>query len=288
MTDLVQFPEAPADPAIVVETERWLVVRKPASMHTVRSRREGDDAPSLAGWLEGERPSCASAGFPGEAGLLQRLDYGTSGLVLAAKDVPAFRSLSAAGAEGRFRKSYVLVCSPEPGGLEGSRPSSAAPSGTDAGLWSEAVAAGRSDLLARLAQPGGTVSVASRFRAFGPGARRVACLAEGAEPGRSRSWTDDVYTTLLESLRVWPDGSLLGVASLARGFRHQIRAHFAWIGLPLAGDGLYGGREDARLRLHAAVLEFPDPAGGAPARVLDPLVSLPSLPAASPWVRIEE
>ena len=40
--------------------------------------------------------------------------------------------------------------------------------------------------------------------------------------------------------------------------------------------------------LHAAALEFPDPAGGAPARVLDPLVSLPSLPAASPWVRIEE
>lgn len=273
MTDLVQFPDAPPRPDVVAETERWLVVRKPASMHTARAGRRGDDAPSLAEWLERARPSCASAGRPGEAGLLQRLDFGTSGLVLAAKDAAAFRSLSAAAAEGRFRKSYVLVCSPRAEGLEGSRPASAAPLGTDAMAWRSAIGAGRIDALARLAGPASALSVSSRFRAFGPGARRVACLSEGAPPGHARGWTEELYSTLIESLVELPEGRLFGVASLARGFRHQIRAQFAWIGLPLAGDGLYGGPEDDRLRLHAAFLEFPDPEGGAPVRVPDPLVA---------------
>ncbi len=267
----------------MVETDRWLVAQKPASMHCVRAGKGAERSPSLAEWLEGERPSCVTAGRPGEAGLLQRLDYGTSGLVLAAKDPAAFEGLAAVAAAGRFRKSYVLVCAPEPGGLEGSRPASLAPRGTHADAWREGIAAGNADVLARLAEPAPGLSVASRFRAFGPGSRRVACLAEGAGPGRSRDWTGEVYSTLIEALRALPDGSLIGVASLARGFRHQIRAHFAWIGLPLSGDGLYGGRDDARLRLHAAVLEFPDPEGGAPVRV-----GHPSLPAAPPSVRIEE
>ncbi len=288
MANLVQFPEAPPRPEIVAETERWLVARKPPALHTVRSGKEGEAGPTLALWLERERPECAAAGRPGEAGLLQRLDFATSGLVLAAKDSAAFEFLSAAAAEGRFRKSYLLVCAPEPGGLEGSRPSFAEPNGIDAESWHAAIAAREPVELARLSGSSPAPSVTSRFRAFGPGARRVACLAEGAAPGLSRGWTAETYSTLIESLAALPDGSLVGVAKLTRGFRHQIRSHFAWIGLPLSGDALYGGRDDERLRLHAAALEFPDPAGGAPARVLDPLVSLPSLPAASPWVRIEE
>jgi 23S rRNA pseudouridine1911/1915/1917 synthase len=50
--------------------------------------------------------------------------------------------------------------------------------------------------------------------------------------------------------------------SIARGFRHQIRAHFAWLGLPLIGDRLYGGRESPLLRLVASRIEFKHPATG--------------------------
>ncbi|HUZ11532.1 MAG TPA: RluA family pseudouridine synthase [Caulobacteraceae bacterium] len=53
------------------------------------------------------------------------------------------------------------------------------------------------------------------------------------------------------------------------GRMHQLRAHMAAIGHPIAGDARYGGAlvlagaPAQRLMLHAAAIEFPHPAGGA-------------------------
>lgn len=53
------------------------------------------------------------------------------------------------------------------------------------------------------------------------------------------------------------------------GRMHQLRAHMAAIGRPIAGDGKYGGlyhlggAEIPRLLLHAAALELPYPDGGS-------------------------
>lgn len=71
------------------------------------------------------------------------------------------------------------------------------------------------------------------------------------------------------------------------GRMHQLRAHLAAIGRPIAGDGKYGGLyqlgavEISRLMLHAAALDIPHPGGGRrtfesplPADFAEPLRSL--------------
>ncbi len=50
-------------------------------------------------------------------------------------------------------------------------------------------------------------------------------------------------------------------AELETGRRNQIRAHFAWLGFPVAGDEKYGARKNPlnRLALHAETLKFYHP-----------------------------
>ena len=67
-----------------------------------------------------------------------------------------------------------------------------------------------------------------------------------------------------------PRGSLLRV-TLRTGRTHQIRVHLAAIGHPLAGDWLYGERNEARPMLHAATLTMTHPLTGQELRVSAPL-----------------
>ncbi|ANP47838.1 RluA family pseudouridine synthase [Candidatus Viadribacter manganicus] len=71
------------------------------------------------------------------------------------------------------------------------------------------------------------------------------------------------YRTLVAT----PEAALVELAP-ETGRMHQLRAHMAAIGRPIAGDGKYGGlyrlggTDIPRLLLHAAALDVPHPAGG--------------------------
>jgi 23S rRNA pseudouridine1911/1915/1917 synthase len=61
----------------------------------------------------------------------------------------------------------------------------------------------------------------------------------------------------------FPQYSLLRL-ELETGKTHQIRVHMSFLGHPLLGDRLYGGRTDLILRpaLHSETIEFINPITG--------------------------
>ena len=290
-----------AEPCIVRETDHWAVVYKPPYLPTAPLR--ADERNTLVYWFlhspeaegdvlfddiqtdalldatqidaqkspfeygrdiqevqVGNKPEIRSAGrrireaqVRGkkviEAGLLHRLDTDTRGLVLFAKDQSVYDFLAARQEAGQIIKTYCAFVEP-------CRPDAA---------------------VHRIA------AVESQFRNFGPGAKRVAPVVSG-----SRHYKKDgrLYTTVIEAADILPssiDGndtvpetvceSLLSPplirvrCRLSRGYRHQVRAHLAALGLPIAGDPLYAPQgaeaqpESAQvgLQLYAVSLEFPDP-----------------------------
>ena len=83
--------------------------------------------------------------------------------------------------------------------------------------------------------------ISSSFRAYGVGRKEVRpVLSDGKA----------YYTKItgIEGKRVF--------VTLRSGFRHQIRAHLAWLSHPIDGDELYKGRYAERLMLESTGLSF--------------------------------
>ena len=256
-----------AEPCVVRETAHWAVVYKPPHLPTAPLR--ADECNTLVYWFlyrtEAGRRS-REARVHGkkeiEAGLLHRLDTDTRGLVLFAKDQAVYDFLAARQEAGQMIKTYCAF-------VEQCRP--------DAAVNRMAVQEG---IAAKL-----PLTLESQFRNFGPGAKRVALVFPG-----SRHYKKDgrLYTTVIEAVDMLPfsiggndtvpqtacesrpSPPVIRVyCRLSRGYRHQVRAHLAAAGLPIAGDPLYApqraetahGMENTgmSLQLYAVKLEFPDP-----------------------------
>jgi 23S rRNA pseudouridine1911/1915/1917 synthase len=102
------MPRADLGVAIRYEDESILALDKPAGMAT--HGFSGRETASLANFLAGARPALCGVGpSRWEPGLVNRLDRGTSGLVLAAKDQAAFEELRAQSRRGLIKKQYYAL-----------------------------------------------------------------------------------------------------------------------------------------------------------------------------------
>ncbi len=286
------FPSGQDAPRLIFECADFLVVRKPAGMPCLPFSGRGDSRAdrwsiegagaetlaaaaldsvrddalptsgqtSLAQWLCAGFPGLATIRMPGgtkgrgpDFGLVHRLDSGTSGLVLVARNAETLSGFLALQEEDLILKEYRFLATYSADGLVGSRPVRF----LLPGIWPPS-----GPIACSSSWP---IAVSSRFRPYGPGRARVACLASGEQVPGTKDPTRESYTTLFLSCSEY--GSWLKTpvldcrARITKGFRHQIRAHAAWIGLPLLGDRSYGGLPAGRLCLHARKISFPGPDG---------------------------
>ncbi|NNE20550.1 MAG: RluA family pseudouridine synthase, partial [Myxococcales bacterium] len=112
MPGAVDFDATP-DPGlaleVLLETDSYVVVDKPAGVpsHPLRAGELG----TLAGALVARYPEMRGVGYrKREPGILHRLDTGTSGVMLAARDQQTFDELRRMLQAGEIEKRYLARC----------------------------------------------------------------------------------------------------------------------------------------------------------------------------------
>ena len=250
--DSVEVIESPAADAltpnpdlkidILFHDATVIVADKPALMpcHPLRS----DEHDTVMNGIVAAYPETANAGDkPLEGGLIHRLDNGTSGALIIARNREAFTAIREALRTARVTRRY------------------------------RALVAGRLDRTIEIATPIAHHPKNPRKMVVAGAIDNATHAAIAAVSVRHRS-TPRPALTKVEALS-YENGFTLVQVTPRTGNRHQIRVHLASAGYPIAGDELYGGRPLAglavgRFWLHLAELEFESPAGGS-VRVTAPI-----------------
>lgn len=185
-----EFPEFPR---IISKEKNYYFFFKPAGMHSAPiAGNYNVNFEELALELAGE-----------ELFFLQRLDFGTSGIICAARNKAAQLAFRQCEAQMRCRKHYLAILG---GNL-------------------------REKLTVKFAIKGGATKSAVTAQEAGAGRwTRIEPLYH---------WASGTAF----SARLGPEPITLAACAITAGQRHQIRVHAAACGHPLAGDGLYGEGE---------------------------------------------
>jgi 23S rRNA pseudouridine1911/1915/1917 synthase len=210
---------------IVYEDDDLLVVDKATGIAVHPSA--GHASHTLVNAVLAHCPDLSGIGGEGRPGIVHRLDKDTSGLIIVAKNDAAHLSLARQLKERRVAKTYIAL-------VEGR------------------------------VEPGEGVIDAPLARH--PVHRKKQAVVANGREARTR------YRVVRQldppKARLQPGGATTYTLVEARpetGRTHQIRAHFASIGHPIAGDALYGHAGPAPLQrqfLHASKLAFAHPRTG--------------------------
>ena len=216
------FPEDKA--RLVIRTPHLAVICKPAAMHTeALAGKPGISLQSLLPTLLGSET---------DARLLNRLDYPTSGLTVAAIDDEGERQYREAQEKGLTTKRYLAL-------LEGRL-------SHDMYAAQKLLLKNRSRVLVELADHPDR----RRHTAVHPLAVMDPAPLFHTLKLKQHGWTGHV-----------PSVITLAGCTILKGARHQIRAHCSSLGFPLLGDGRYGAslhpEDHEAFFLHHARLSMP-------------------------------
>ena len=180
-----------------------------------------------------------------EGGLLHRIDTATSGLLLVAASQEFYDHISAAQERGLFVKGYRAECNID---ADNARKLGGFPElenvfqdqNCAAAFWS-----------CHKSLQG--LEISSYFRAFGKGQKEVRpVLPTSNAAALKKLGSKKMYSTkivaadflVIQNFSGGDDRAKIArvECKIAQGYRHQVRCHLAWLGLPVVGDALYNAR----------------------------------------------
>ena len=237
-------------------TEPFVVLSKPAGLASAPLVAGGQSALTECARLFPETLNvCGKKAV--EGGLLHRIDTATSGLLLVATSQDFYDHIIAAQDSGGFVKGYRTDCDIDadnaaalggfpqpPESLQAQNP---AARGSLCGL-----------------------EISSYFRPFGKGSKEVRPVLPSSNAAALKKLGSKklYYTKIVAADFSAGEKTVRVECKIAQGYRHQVRCHLAWLGLPVRGDLVYNracrsecaqGQESAGgMRFCAASLEFPD------------------------------
>jgi 23S rRNA pseudouridine1911/1915/1917 synthase len=198
-------PNADVPIDILLERDDVIVIAKPAGIPSQPLR--AGETNTAANAIVSRWHECAAIGDdPRDGGLVHRLDIGTSGALIAARNEATYRALRDAFGQGLVDKEYVAITEGRPVSRDSDAP---------------------------LVQRGDHVRV---------------------------DHTDGLPAYTAFTVERANDLYALVRCAAQTGRMHQVRAHLAHVGAPIAGDTLYGGKplaDHPGFFLHAAKIAFP-------------------------------
>lgn len=204
------------------ESQPFIVLYKPSGLPSAPiSTDDENNAFSMAAKLYPEILT-VSGRKDIEHGLLHRLDTVTSGVLMIATTQAFYNYMLEEQKNGRFVKYYEAECIDR-------RDNSELLKGFPA-VDFEA----RKKLLS-----GEPVVISSYFRNYGAGQKEVRPVSQDSNIAAIKKIGKQVlYNTEIKLLKT-SAGGLTIECKLTAGYRHQVRAHLAWLGFPIIGDRLY-------------------------------------------------
>jgi 23S rRNA pseudouridine1911/1915/1917 synthase len=187
---------------------------------------------------------------PIEYGLIHRIDTVTRGLLIIAADQNSFNTLITAQKNGFFIKTYKAICYIDNNHFI-KLPGCPVPD---------------QDYLSDILY-GKTVLIKSYFRPYGIKSSEVRPVNKNSSISAIQKSGSRLYCTKIRlntNEKSCNDKKVSVICSIATGYRHQVRCHLAWIGLPVCGDALYNpeDKENEVFCFEATGIEFPHPLTG--------------------------
>lgn len=185
-----------------------------------------------------------------EYGLLHRIDTVTSGLLVIATEQTCYEKLLLLQEQGKINKTYSAICDISENKIEGFPVN---------------------NLNIKL-QPNSNFTIQSYFRPFGKGRKEVRPVTKDSNISALKKLGKPVlYSTNVKILEIDSFNKKTKVeCNIVNGYRHQVRCHLSWIGLPIENDNTYNEKckndsdkknAENQIKFSATKIEFEYPEG---------------------------